>query len=80
MRYILDGASCLSRKPVLPIEFELYESGGEEEESLEMCLDAIIKIKESLYSKASENIKDAQARYKRDYDRKHSKSKVNSQS
>lgn len=66
-----------NRKPVLPIEFELHGNDElvDEDGVPEYCV-KILKTKKSLFAKADKNIKDAQKRYKRDYDKKYAHKKV----
>lgn len=71
---------CLSRKPLLPIESELLpsdDSGGSEEEcNTDKYCGSMVQIKKNLVSRAKININCAQARYKRDFDKKHQHKKV----
>ena len=64
-----------SRKPVLPIEMELGDlemssNVSGDQKAIEEHCEKIAVIKE-VFNNAEENIKCAQIRYKRDYDRKH---------
>ena len=66
-----------NRDPVLPIDLKYKESalGGDEEFDMDMfqeVLKAAKTLRNSIHEKASVNIKNAQARQKRDYDRRHS--------
>jgi hypothetical protein len=49
-------------------------SGGERD--VEKYYDNMIEMKKTLFRKAHKNIKGAQARYKRDFDKKHQRIKV----
>ena len=66
------------RKAVLPIETENNDSADymgphqyEDDEEAEQICTEMRKIKEAIDGKAIKNIKKAQDRYKRDYDKKH---------
>ena len=78
--YIEPLLFCLSRKPLLPIESELLpsdDSGGSEEEcNTDKYCRSMVQIKKNIVSRAKQNIKRAQARYKRDLDKKHQHKKV----
>ena len=71
----------LFRKPILPIEWELLNhhdknySSEEEPDVEEVCV-KMVNLKKKLFSKAENNIRKAQARYKKDYDKKHLRKKV----
>jgi hypothetical protein len=47
-----------------------------EETNIDKHCHDMCKLKKQLFSKADQNIKKAQDRYKRDYDRKHHRKKV----
>ena len=71
------------RKPILPIEMELrgsHNSGSEDDVSEESNImkncSEMQRIRQDIFSKADKNIKHAQERYKRDYDKKHHRKKV----
>ena len=73
------------RKPILPIERNLLDSNNSDSNSNESDNDnedvteyyeKMIDLKRNLFSKADENIKEAQARQKKDYDKKHHRKKV----
>ena len=63
------------RKPVLPIESELLpsdlSSGSDEECDVNKYCKSMLHMRKNLFSKANKNIKSAQARYKRDFDKRH---------
>ena len=71
----------LFRKPILPIEWELLNhddknySSEEEPDVEEVCV-KMVNLKKKLFSKVENNIRKAQARYKKDYDKKHLCKKV----
>ena len=71
---------CYHRKPILPIERELVydvETDVEDEgDNVQKYCEDMIKLKNDLFSKADQNIKEAQTRQKRDYDKKHHHKKV----
>ena len=57
------------------------ESGGldtDMQTAIENKLSAMLTLRKRLFAKASKNIKEAQERYKKDYDRKRSKPEVGS--
>ena len=65
-----------SRKPILPIKMELgdLEMNGSvsgDQKAIEEHCEKMAALKEKVFNSAEENIKCAQARYKRDYDNKH---------
>ena len=67
---------CYYRKPILPIEKEVIfnedmdcKSDENEIEDIDGYTEKMMKLKKSLFSKANNNIKDSQARQKRDYDK-----------
>ena len=73
------------RKATLPIEAEMNVGSGtddggshqsEDSEEREQICSQMKKLKEAIECKAMENIKEAQGRYKKDYDKKHHTSKV----
>ena len=68
------------RKPLLPIESELIPSDGNSdgESNVEDYCDRMTHLKKELFSKAKQNIKSAQKRYKKDFDKKHCPKKVHS--
>ena len=73
--------STLSRKAKLPAEMEVSTStpqGSEEnfEVEVEEKMKRMIAGREKMFDKAMSNIKDAQTRYKKDYDKKRSQSEV----
>ena len=67
------------RKAKLPVEMELEDTstadGNEMEDDLhgvEKKMEQMMKFKEHMFKDAKENVDQAQARYKQDYDRKRS--------
>lgn len=68
------------RKPILPIELEFLQENSSPDDTTETDVEGyckrMVNIKKKIFSKANNNIKKAQARYKRDYDRKHRQKKV----
>ena len=52
------------------------KSDENEIEDIDGYTEKMMKLKKSLFSKANNNIKDSQARQKRDYDKKHHQKKV----
>ena len=72
------------RKATLPIEAEMNGNGAddggshqsENSEEREQRCSQMKKLKEVIECKTMENIKEAQDRYKKDYDKKHHTSKV----
>ena len=71
-----------NRKPILPIERELTQSddtdtsNDEAKQNISKYCDDMLKLRKDLFSKANKKIKDAQGRYKRDYDKKYHHVKV----
>ena len=68
------------RKPILPIEQEFLQNISSSDDIVETDVEGyckrMAKLKKNIFSKVNNNIKKAQARYKRDYDRKHHQKKV----
>lgn len=81
---ILISTSCQQhKKPKLPLELEAASSNADhvpQEENVEAAMDEtmqkMVAIREKLKASAAQNIKDAQARYKKDYDKKRGTSEV----
>ena len=77
---------CSYRKPVLPIEMEhlnssadstsTIESDDMKEKNIDKYCQDVCTLKKQLFLKADQNIKKAQKKYKRDYDKKHCRKKV----
>ena len=77
------GVSCSHRRAKLPVEMELEststpDEGGIEDDlhEVEKKMEQMMKFKEHMFKDAKENIDQAQARYKHDYDRKRSAHEV----
>lgn len=76
---VCDNSNIGYRKPILPIECELQPCASSDSESgldVESYRESVSNVKKNLYSRAENNIRNAQARYKKDYDKKHLPKKV----
>ena len=72
---IITSLHC--RKPVLPIEQELLNTDGDSTDlDVDSYMEKMEKLREDMFVKADDNIKDAQAKQKKEYDRRHHNRKV----
>lgn len=71
---------CYHRKPVLPIErkavCDVKTDVEDDRDNVDKYCEDMMKLKNHLFSKADQNIKEAQTRQKRDYDKKDHHNKV----
>ncbi len=82
----LHKSDFFRRKSVLPIEQEMLDCDNSEflsddevdEGDVDQYGEEMLKFRKTLFSKANDNIKNAQDRQKRDYDRKHNRQMVSS--